>query len=122
MNESAQFSGFHQGVRERAYALWEREGRPFGRHVEHWRVSEEAARGGNSRRRAGEEGDIESSVAQEGCFFTGKRGYGNVGRRLTARVASAQSALHDAAQPPREVLRVLQRFAIDQTRFVEQQP
>ncbi len=31
-------------VRARAYALWENEGRPEGRHLEHWlRASEEAA-------------------------------------------------------------------------------
>ncbi len=31
-------------VRARAYALWESEGRPLGRDVEHWRLSEEEAR------------------------------------------------------------------------------
>lgn len=25
-----------QAIRERAYALWEEEGRPDGRHVDHW--------------------------------------------------------------------------------------
>ncbi len=42
MNVIGNFSGIEQRVRERAYALWEREGRPFGRDVEHWRVSEQA--------------------------------------------------------------------------------
>lgn len=33
---------FEQRVRARAYALWESEGRPFGRDAEHWRLSEQA--------------------------------------------------------------------------------
>lgn len=28
-------------VRERAYAIWEREGRPLGRDDEHWRMAED---------------------------------------------------------------------------------
>jgi hypothetical protein len=41
MNESANVSGIEQRVRERAYAIWEREGRPFGREIDHWRISEQ---------------------------------------------------------------------------------
>lgn len=33
-------------VQDRAYALWEQEGRPHGRHEEHWRQAEQEA-GGN---------------------------------------------------------------------------
>ena len=33
----------HLEQRERAYALWEREGRPEGRHEEHWHASAEEA-------------------------------------------------------------------------------
>lgn len=36
--------GFEDIVRHRAYAIWESEGRPFGRDTEHWRVSEELTR------------------------------------------------------------------------------
>jgi len=36
--------GFEDIVRHRAYALWESEGRPFGRDTEHWRVCEELIR------------------------------------------------------------------------------
>jgi DUF2934 family protein len=43
MHQAVNIPGFEQRVRERAYALWEREGRPFGRDVEHWRASELAA-------------------------------------------------------------------------------
>jgi hypothetical protein len=43
MNEAVATPGFAQRVRDGAYALWESEGRPFGRDVEHWRRSEEAA-------------------------------------------------------------------------------
>ena len=43
MNASMIIPGFEQRVRERAYHLWESEGRPSGRHAEHWLVSEQAA-------------------------------------------------------------------------------
>jgi hypothetical protein len=44
MNEAFNTTGFEQRVRDRAYALWESEGRPLGRDAEHWRMSEEATR------------------------------------------------------------------------------
>ena len=44
MNEAFNTPGFEQRVRDRAYALWESEGRPSGRDTEHWRMSEEATR------------------------------------------------------------------------------
>jgi len=44
MNEAFNTPGFEQRVRDRAYALWESEGRPLGRDAEHWRMSEEATR------------------------------------------------------------------------------
>jgi hypothetical protein len=44
MNETMDIAGFEQRVRERAYALWENEGRPHGRHVAHWLASEAAVR------------------------------------------------------------------------------
>ena len=44
MNEAFNTTGFEQRVRDRAYALWESEGRPVGRDAEHWRMSEEATR------------------------------------------------------------------------------
>ncbi len=37
-------------VRARAYALWEREGRPEGRAEEHWRQAEEELRAEEQRR------------------------------------------------------------------------
>jgi hypothetical protein len=44
MSETMMTAGFDEIVRARAYALWESEGRPFGRDAEHWRMSEEEAR------------------------------------------------------------------------------
>jgi hypothetical protein len=44
MSEASDTHGFEQRVRDRAYALWESEGRPSGRDAEHWRMSEEATR------------------------------------------------------------------------------
>lgn len=37
-----------QQIRERAYVLWEGEGRPEGRAVEHWRRAEAELAGGKS--------------------------------------------------------------------------
>lgn len=36
----SQQTGSDQQIRERAYAMWEREGRPAGRHLEHWAAAE----------------------------------------------------------------------------------
>ena len=44
MSNVVQIAGFEDQIRSRAYALWENEGRPFGRDAEHWRASEEATR------------------------------------------------------------------------------
>jgi hypothetical protein len=29
-----------ESIQERSYLIWEREGRPFGRHIEHWAQAE----------------------------------------------------------------------------------
>ena len=29
-----------QAIQERSYSIWEREGRPHGRHLEHWEQAE----------------------------------------------------------------------------------
>ena len=42
MDHAMDIASFEQRVRDRAYALWENEGRPSGRDAEHWRLSEEA--------------------------------------------------------------------------------
>jgi len=43
-------------IRRRAYAMWELEGRPEGRHEEHWRRAEEESSRGN----AASQGEIEA--------------------------------------------------------------
>jgi Protein of unknown function (DUF2934) len=40
-----------QAIRERAYAIWEEEGRPDGKHLDHWRRAEDEI---NSIAEAGE--------------------------------------------------------------------
>lgn len=46
----------HDSIARRAYAIWEAEGRPEGRHEEHWSQAEsEAGAGGGSGLRYGEE-------------------------------------------------------------------
>ena len=44
MYDPINLPGFQELVRNRAYALWESEGRPNGRDAEHWRISEDAMR------------------------------------------------------------------------------
>jgi len=44
MYDPISLPGFQELVRNRAYALWESEGRPLGRDAEHWRMSEDAMR------------------------------------------------------------------------------
>ena len=44
MNLHPEIAGFEDIVRVRAYALWESEGRPFGRDAMHWRLCEEETR------------------------------------------------------------------------------
>ena len=41
MTDATRETGLEEIVRHRAYALWESEGRPFGRDAEHWKLSEE---------------------------------------------------------------------------------
>lgn len=45
-----------QRIRERAYELWEREGRPHGRHVDHWMQAEQEAQGRGGAEGAGRRG------------------------------------------------------------------
>ncbi len=40
--------GLEQLIRERAYALWQEEGRPDGRAEEHWQMAERAVRSATS--------------------------------------------------------------------------
>jgi hypothetical protein len=42
MSENIDIAEYEQRVRNRAYDIWESEGRPNGRHVEHWMQSEAA--------------------------------------------------------------------------------
>ena len=45
-----------QRIRERAYELWEREGRPHGRHVDHWMQAEREVGGRGGAQGAGRPG------------------------------------------------------------------
>ena len=44
MSDNIDIAEYEQRVRLRAYWLWESEGRPGGRHVEHWLIAETAER------------------------------------------------------------------------------
>lgn len=40
MDNGRQVSSDEESLRIHAYAIWESEGRPAGRHIEHWRQAE----------------------------------------------------------------------------------
>jgi Protein of unknown function (DUF2934) len=49
-------------LRERAHAIWDREGRPVGEHERHWAMAEEELRS-EGRGRAGTSGTEEGATA-----------------------------------------------------------
>jgi hypothetical protein len=53
-----------QRIRERAYELWEREGRPHGRHVDHW-VQAERESGGEGAEGLGRPGEGDAGLFGE---------------------------------------------------------
>ena len=54
-----------QSVREAAYFLWEREGRPEGRALEHWRAAQRIAAHREGNLTADEEAVIEGDPAAD---------------------------------------------------------
>lgn len=38
-------SGDHERIRRKAYEIWEKEGKPHGRHEDHWRAAHESSDG-----------------------------------------------------------------------------
>ena len=68
MNASMITPSFEQRVRERAYHLWESEGRPSGRHAEHWlRQRTGDARRDRTRRAASKPRQAESRAEEDGA-------------------------------------------------------
>lgn len=45
MSSPGKFSNSEEDVKTRAYAIWEKEGRPEGKHLEHWRRAAEQTGG-----------------------------------------------------------------------------
>jgi hypothetical protein len=58
-----------QQRRERAYHIWEREGRPEGRQIEHWRMADED--GGRTEEQASEITEANQDASDE---FNGENG------------------------------------------------
>ncbi len=75
-------------LKQRAYEIWEREGRPHGRHDEHWQQAEHLEQAGQT-----EKG--QQSVEGEGSY-TAARAY-DEGVRKTVESGKVPAAARDAA-------------------------
>jgi hypothetical protein len=86
-------------VQDRAYALWEQEGRPHGRHEEHWRQAEQEA-GGNDAMAPGSDqlAGVDSPMAQPGAQGTGGMG-SEVGSASGGMMGGDQASNAGAAAP-----------------------
>jgi hypothetical protein len=102
-----------QRIRERAYELWEREGRPQGRHLDHWVQAEretEAGSAGLDRAGEGEAGPFGGSGRQPGGVSAQssggpERGFGaggGLGGAQNLGGAQDTGALQERAQSARE--------------------
>lgn len=85
-----------QKIRERAHAIWEREGRPDGRQAEHW---EQAA-----REIADEEGEDAGSSDSASRDYGDSAGYGSGGSSLDHRAVGDEGAGPDQPNPLDDVV------------------
>ena len=81
-------SDTEQTIREHAYRLWEEQGRPEGREIEHWREAERIARGAN-------EGEGSQTGARE--YNQATREFINTGA-VEEAAQEAAAALDDDAE------------------------
>jgi hypothetical protein len=84
-------------IRQRAHRMWEEEGRPEGRHAEHWaRAAAELDGGGAAQDRPTSPGGIASSLQPGGTIPGGSPGAGlgsiGTGGGSTAGKASGNAA------------------------------
>ena len=75
-----------QRIRERAYELWEREGRPHGRHIDHW-VQAERETGGQGSEGLGRPGEGDGGLFGE---EPGGLGAGAGGQSMGQRSGGAE--------------------------------
>ena len=102
-----------QRIRERAYELWEREGHPQGRHLEHWVQAERETQSGSAgldRAGEGEPGPLGESGRQPGGVSAQSSGgpesgfgaAGGLGGARNLGGAQDKGALQERAQSARE--------------------
>jgi hypothetical protein len=84
MSETMMTAGFDDAVRDRAYALWESEGRPLGRDAEHWLQSEEEARRELERAAAAKAPSQAKAKAAHGKKASAKRAAAGAEARASA--------------------------------------
>ena len=51
-------------IQQRAYAIWEQQGRPHGRHEDHWRQAESEVAGGGASAAQGLDDGADPPMAQ----------------------------------------------------------
>jgi hypothetical protein len=88
-----------QRIRERAYELWEREGRPHGRHIDHWMQAERETGGPGAEgiARAGE-GDAGLFGEEPGSRERGSRQPSGGAERGFGAAASHPARPHEPGQ------------------------
>jgi len=62
-----------QAIRERSYFIWEREGRPEGRNVEHWLLAESEVRAEPKAAKAATRGKAQPAAAAKAAPSARKR-------------------------------------------------
>jgi hypothetical protein len=83
-------------IRERAYAIWEREGRPHGKDLEHWRRAEaEIAAGERPPGATGDDGAVAAAEPDAGSTVTlSHGGRGRRRHRIDSGAAASSGGRH----------------------------
>lgn len=83
-------SANEQEIAKRAYAIWEREGRPHGRNVEHWLTAERELNAGMSR---------EASIDTDGASPAGQKKRTAAAPNPKPKVAVLKPKSHSRSTP-----------------------
>ena len=90
-----------QRIRERAYELWEREGRPHGRHMDHWVQAEQETQDGQRPEGSGRPGGDAGLFGEEP---------GGAGTQRGGQPSGGSERGFGAAGDPDRVERVAERI------------
>ena len=101
MTIGRQASSNEEAIKARAYALWENEGRPEGRHLDHWLRASEAFGESDTAAALSKPAAASSNDARRPARRTSKPRAEQVGESETAAAPSKSAAApgHGARQP-----------------------